>query len=138
MAQGWADKCTFGHGDQEGTVNISPFQPKVGQNLAISTSSTWSGIAGATESVDNWHDEVNNYDYNSNTCQKGKCGHYTQVIYRTLYLSPLTICALLAILNSPKFLDCFRNSEFPQYKEILLRRPGLFNYHHGMGSYTCT
>ncbi len=81
MAQKWANKCIWYHGDYKGSANISPFQPQVGQNMAFGTYSTWSGSAGAIEPIDNWYKEVNDYDYNSNTCKPGKkCGHYTQVI----------------------------------------------------------
>ena len=80
MSQKYADKCIWAHGDQEGSANISPFQTKVGQNLALNTSPLWSGSAGVIEPVDDWHKEVQDYDYDSNTCQPGKmCGHYTQV-----------------------------------------------------------
>ena len=78
MAQGWADKCIWDHGDQEGLANISPFQTKVGQNMAYNTDRTWSGSAGATEPIDDWHAEVEDYDYQSNWCG-AVCTHYTQV-----------------------------------------------------------
>ncbi len=80
MAQRWADKCIYDHGDYKGTANISPFQPEVGQNMAIGTNPTWSRAAGVIEPIENWQKEVEDYDYNSKTCQPGKmCGHYTQV-----------------------------------------------------------
>ncbi len=80
MAQIFADKCIYEHGDINGTANTSPFQPQVGQNLGISIGLQWSGSNGTTGPVDDWHMEVQDYYYDSNTCQPGKmCGHYTQV-----------------------------------------------------------
>ena len=80
MAQRWADKCIYDHGDMEGSANISPFQPEVGQNMAMGNNPTWAGSAGAIEPIEYWHNEVQDYDYNSITCRPGKkCGHYTQV-----------------------------------------------------------
>lgn len=36
----------------------------------------------ATAAVDMWIDEIQNYDYNSNSCFNGECLHYTQVVWR--------------------------------------------------------
>ncbi|XP_058751470.1 pathogenesis-related protein 1-like [Vicia villosa] len=35
-----------------------------------------------TAAVDMWIDEIQNYDYNSNSCFNGECLHYTQVVWR--------------------------------------------------------
>ena len=35
----------------------------------------------AMQAVNLWASEVNNYDYDSNTC-RGVCGHYTQIVWR--------------------------------------------------------
>ena len=35
------------------------------------------------DAIDNWYDEIYNYDYDSNSCIDGYiCGHYTQMIWR--------------------------------------------------------
>lgn len=37
----------------------------------------------ATQVVDSWGGESKDYNYQTNTCKKGKiCGHYTQVVWR--------------------------------------------------------
>ena len=80
MAQRRANKCSWGQGDQGGFANFSPYPDKVGQNIAYDTNSKWSGPAGATEPIDRWYGEVEDYRYNKNSCQKGKmCKNYTQV-----------------------------------------------------------
>ncbi|XP_019170408.1 PREDICTED: basic form of pathogenesis-related protein 1-like [Ipomoea nil] len=37
----------------------------------------------AADAVKLWVDEKDNYDYNSNSCVGGDCGHYTQVVWRS-------------------------------------------------------
>ena len=49
-----------------------------GENIAWGTSS----LTG-TDAVNLWVSEKANYDYNSNSCVRGTCGHYTQVVWRT-------------------------------------------------------
>ncbi|KAJ4848518.1 hypothetical protein Tsubulata_014444, partial [Turnera subulata] len=50
---------------------------KYGENLA------WrSGDMTAAGAVKMWVDEKAYYDYRSNSCVGGKCGHYTQVVWR--------------------------------------------------------
>ena len=47
----------------------------VGENLAAG-----SGAADFPGFVQNWYDEVGDYNLNSNSCNPGAvCGHYTQV-----------------------------------------------------------
>ncbi|KAJ8045233.1 GLIPR1-like protein 1 [Holothuria leucospilota] len=74
MAQGWADQCTFAHGNP---ANISPFG-YVGQNIwaGSGTTDTWNLF----DMVKSWADEKEFYDYNSNSCS-GVCGHYTQLVW---------------------------------------------------------
>ncbi|KAI4296512.1 hypothetical protein L6164_036462 [Bauhinia variegata] len=74
FAQSYANKrkrdCQLIHSDGDGG--------KYGENLAWS-----SGNLSGTDAVKMWVDEKANYDYNSNTCARGKvCGHYTQVVWR--------------------------------------------------------
>ncbi|KAJ1434853.1 Pathogenesis-related protein 1-like, SCP domain [Sesbania bispinosa] len=47
-----------------------------GENLAWS-----SGDLSGTAAVDMWVAEKPNYDYDSNSCVGGECGHYTQVVW---------------------------------------------------------
>lgn len=49
---------------------------RVGENLAMST-----GIISATQMVNLWYDEINNYDF-SNPQFSGDSGHFTQVVWK--------------------------------------------------------
>ncbi|XP_004230668.1 pathogenesis-related leaf protein 4-like [Solanum lycopersicum] len=59
-------ECTLVHSD-------SPY----GENLAMG-----SGDFTAVQAVNLWVGEKKNYDYASNTCREGMCGHYTQVVWK--------------------------------------------------------
>ncbi|KAI0209419.1 Glioma pathogenesis-related protein 1 [Lamellibrachia satsuma] len=72
MAQEWADGCQYKHGQPK--RDKLPF-PQIGQNLWVHT-----GGHDIEAAVQVWYDEVNDYDYNANTCNK-VCGHYTQVVW---------------------------------------------------------
>ncbi|ELU08796.1 hypothetical protein CAPTEDRAFT_141076, partial [Capitella teleta] len=38
------------------------------------------------DSMKKWHDEIDYFDFEKNSCQKGEvCGHYTQMIWSTNY-----------------------------------------------------
>ncbi|XP_072013508.1 GLIPR1-like protein 1 [Amphiura filiformis] len=76
LAELWASVCYFGHGLTNHTDIRSKF-PTIGQNL-------WSGGAkpDGVSSVEKWHDEKDNYDYDANQCTGG-CGHYTQLVWGT-------------------------------------------------------
>jgi uncharacterized protein YkwD len=42
-----------------------------------------SGTAGSFEVVASWASEVEDYNYDANTCRRGRmCGHYTQIVWR--------------------------------------------------------
>ncbi|EEF40264.1 pathogenesis-related protein 1 [Ricinus communis] len=49
-----------------------------GENLAKGSGEGFSGV----DAVKLWADEKPNYDYLSNSCAGGMCGHYTQIIWR--------------------------------------------------------
>ncbi|KAH8519824.1 hypothetical protein H0E87_001317 [Populus deltoides] len=51
-----------------------------GENLAAS-----SGDLTSSAAVKLWVDEKPKYDYNSNSCVGGECGHYTQVVWRNSF-----------------------------------------------------
>lgn len=72
VAQDWADHLAatgvFEHRQNN----------KYGENI-------WAGSAGffaPTDAVSSWGSEVNDYDFDSNTCAAGKaCGHFTQLVW---------------------------------------------------------
>ncbi len=73
-AQDWANQLK--------KQNCSPYHRnpnKYGENIAWASGKNLS----TEEVVKMWYDEVQNYDYKTNSCKKGKvCGHYTQVVWR--------------------------------------------------------
>ena len=71
VAQDYAEVCTFGHNSNR--VSEQTEFTSVGENLAAG-----SGAANYAQFVQNWYDEVEDYNYDSNTCDN-VCGHYTQV-----------------------------------------------------------
>ncbi|XP_033110006.1 cysteine-rich venom protein-like [Anneissia japonica] len=74
MAQKWADKCVWKHGNP---TNTSPY-PTVGQNLAFGTKRI------KPEILASWwvRWEKPHWNLKDNTCAKGKvCGHYTQLAW---------------------------------------------------------
>ncbi|KAJ9705384.1 hypothetical protein PVL29_003436 [Vitis rotundifolia] len=69
-----------------------------GENIAWPVTS----LTG-TDAVNLWVGEKPNYDYNSNSCVRGTCGHYTQVIWRnSLRLG----CARAQCNNGGWFVSC--------------------------------
>ncbi|XP_022095601.1 uncharacterized protein LOC110981897 [Acanthaster planci] len=75
MAQRWAERCVFEHGFVE---NLSPYE-SVGQNLWLRGGDPNKPISGVV-ATDDWHDEIDYYYYESDTCTS-VCGHYTQVVW---------------------------------------------------------
>lgn len=71
MAETWAEQCVFYH-DPSLQAN------GVGQNIRYSSSEPSVNISG---SIDDWYNETHMYNYDTNTCSpdKDKCGHYTAV-----------------------------------------------------------
>ena len=75
MAQAWADRCQWAHGQVE---NITPFQG-LGQNLYLTTAVSAPNVNSV---VDKWHSEVQWYNYDVPKCNPPPnkfCGHYKQV-----------------------------------------------------------
>ncbi len=68
-AQAYANTCNFNHDRNRGSV---------GENLAVNAPAGWQDAAGV---VDGWAEEVEDYDYENNSCS-GVCGHYTQIVWR--------------------------------------------------------
>ncbi|XP_030060291.1 cysteine-rich secretory protein 3 isoform X3 [Microcaecilia unicolor] len=88
MAQDWADKCTFEHGQPK--RDRQPFED-IGQNLNKFTSSNLKRLdsleARTHIPLRTWWDEVTWYDFASDRCLGPMCGHYTQLVWaRTKYV----------------------------------------------------
>lgn len=72
---------------------------KYGENLAWSSGDQMSGA----DTVAMWVNEKANYDYSSNSCVGGQCGHYTQVVWKT---SVRVGCAKVRCDNGGTFIGC--------------------------------
>ncbi|KAF8404815.1 hypothetical protein HHK36_009705 [Tetracentron sinense] len=71
---------------------------RYGENIAVG-----SGDFTGTAAVNLWVAEKNNYNYNSNSCVGGECGHYTQVVWRN---SVRVGCARVRCNNGWFFITC--------------------------------
>lgn len=71
-AQEWADHLIAAGGLEHRKKN------KYGENLFEMRGAK----ATPAEVVGRWVSEAANFDYKSNKCRSGQCGHYTQVIWR--------------------------------------------------------
>ena len=81
-----------------GDCNLVHSNGPYGENIA------WgSGSLTGTDAVNLWVGEKPNYDYNSNSCVGGKCGHYTQVVWRN---SVRLGCARVQCNNGGLFVTC--------------------------------
>ncbi|KAJ8768967.1 hypothetical protein K2173_023962 [Erythroxylum novogranatense] len=69
-----------------------------GENLAW-----YSADMTGTAAVKMWVDEKPNYSYNLNRCLRGKCGHYTQVVWRN---SVRLGCAKARCNNGGTIISC--------------------------------
>lgn len=78
IAQNYANKCIFQHNGNRNSQSMT--YQYVGENLYITSSSEVS----YREHVKAWYDEVQYYDYGSNSCSNPPCGHYTQVSHWSL------------------------------------------------------
>ncbi|MCB1190121.1 MAG: hypothetical protein H7A23_11055 [Leptospiraceae bacterium] len=72
FAQEWADTLANRGCDMQHRSNN-----KYGENLAWASGQHLS----PQDVVDDWYNEIKDYDYASNSCS-GVCGHYTQVVWR--------------------------------------------------------
>jgi pathogenesis-related protein 1 len=84
-AQNYADTLR----DKQHCQMVHSHTKDVGENLfwasPVSYSNSTSALqpVTATQVVDSWGAESKDYNYQINTCKKGKmCGHYTQVVWR--------------------------------------------------------
>ncbi|XCN75029.1 MAG: CAP domain-containing protein [Candidatus Electrothrix aestuarii] len=81
-AQRWATQLA-----QSG-CNMKHSTTSYGENIfwagPLSYSNGTSKVQDITDQnvVDSWGDEIENYDYGSNSCH-GVCGHYTQVVWKS-------------------------------------------------------
>ena len=70
-----------------------------GENIAVGYYPEFTGADG----VKMWVGEKHLYDYASNSCKGGDCGHYTQVVWRTsVHLG----CARVACKGKSQFVVC--------------------------------
>lgn len=73
VARGYAEGCVYEH-NADRSETISGY---VGENIAATS---WE--ATAVYVVNMWAEEVDYYDYDSNSCDDGEqCGHYTQIVW---------------------------------------------------------
>jgi pathogenesis-related protein 1 len=81
-AAAWVAKCQNTDGIPQlidhnpGRSDGQPYY--VGENIFAS-----GGNATAQQAVMSWASEGANYNYATNTCSGGTCGHYTQIVWRT-------------------------------------------------------
>lgn len=87
VAQDWADKCIFDHGNTKHPNVKGP----MGQNLYFGFT------RHPNRAVTKWFEEYVDYDYHNLYCQPNKkCGHYTQIVWaNTRYVG----CALKVNCN---------------------------------------
>ncbi|KAF7126708.1 hypothetical protein RHSIM_Rhsim11G0148100 [Rhododendron simsii] len=72
---------------------------KYGENITVGSGDFMTGAAA----VDLWVGEKANYDYNSNSCIGGECGHYTQVVWKN---SVRLGCARVQCNSGSWFITC--------------------------------
>lgn len=63
---------------KEGCAFKHSYTKGLGENLFMGTT----GYYGPTEVVNSWGNEIEDYNYEKNSCS-GVCGHYTQVVWKT-------------------------------------------------------
>ncbi|KAM4709805.1 uncharacterized protein O3C94_023654 [Discoglossus pictus] len=69
LAKSYSKKCIWEHNKERG------FR---GENLFVMTGPTFDAELG----LEDWHREVEDYDFTYNNCTEGKmCGHYTQMVW---------------------------------------------------------
>ncbi|OIV96113.1 hypothetical protein TanjilG_13045 [Lupinus angustifolius] len=90
-AQSYADQ-------RRGDCNLVHSGGSYGENIAKST-----GDLSGNDAVGLWVDEKPNYDYDSNSCIVGQCGHYTQVVWRN---TKSIGCAKVRCDNGGTFITC--------------------------------
>jgi hypothetical protein len=104
MAQRWADRCVWVHGQPEYDVSLHGHR-QIGQNIWANSSSQ----VTAKDGVQTWFNEKSDYNYDSNSCNPGQmCGHYTQVTWgETREIGcGWTNCGSVANIQNANFLVC--------------------------------
>lgn len=91
FAQNYANTCNYNH---------NPAAP-YGENLYAGAQSSGFPTGVEAAAIANWAGEHTNYNYATNTCPTGVCGHYTQMVWRN---STAIGCGLR---------QCTTNSPFP-------------------------
>ncbi|KAK9690539.1 hypothetical protein RND81_09G135900 [Saponaria officinalis] len=71
-------------------------------NTTLADYAKANGFTGV-DAVNLWIAEKSNYDYASNSCKNGECGHYTQVVWRD---SVRLGCARVTCQNGGVFVTC--------------------------------
>lgn len=78
IAAGHAAECAWEHNAERSDT----YPGYVGENISL-FSSGWPVNSLVESALGNWvESEMVNYDYATNTCLAGQCGHYTQVVWR--------------------------------------------------------
>ena len=100
VAQNYAEQCVFEHNaDRVSQQSTFTF---VGENLAATT-----GSINYTYLVMLWYDEIQDYDFSSNTCALGGvCGHYTQVLLHDHTLSMVKIQSNPCLVSMYPYQAC--------------------------------
>lgn len=77
IAQMVANKCIFKHSSKEEKSTITSNFNYIGENIFASTNAN-----GQPQNILNaWYKEKANYDYQTVSCSRSPCGHYTQVVW---------------------------------------------------------
>uniref|UniRef100_A0A3Q2VHX7 GLI pathogenesis related 1 n=1 Tax=Haplochromis burtoni TaxID=8153 RepID=A0A3Q2VHX7_HAPBU len=81
-AKAWAKRCIFDHNIYlKDASRVHPTFPSVGENI-------WTAHPpsqfNTSKAIKRWVDEVKDYSYQENSCNK-VCGHYTQVVWASTY-----------------------------------------------------
>ena len=79
FAQQYADGCRFAHSSSADRMGLVDGFSWIGENLYVTSALEPDEVVDAA--IQAWHDEIYDYDYESNSCESGRvCGHYTQVM----------------------------------------------------------
>ncbi|XP_067906365.1 glioma pathogenesis-related protein 1-like [Heterodontus francisci] len=77
----WSRNCMFKHNsDLKVPGKLHPVFTTIGENIFVTGGSN----LNVTRAITAWYNEVQFYDYFSQTCT-GVCGHYTQVVWASSY-----------------------------------------------------
>ncbi|KAK3435587.1 hypothetical protein EUGRSUZ_C00017 [Eucalyptus grandis] len=89
--------------ERRGDCGLAHSEGPYGENLAEGEGH---GVLNSRDSVTMWVEENDNYDPGSNSCVRGECLHYTQVLWRnSVHLG----CARVKCDNGQWFVICSYN-----------------------------